>query len=98
MRCTVPPAAETVLEAGGPRGPKHAGGRPLPRRRAGDGDDGGEKYSSLELDATAALGDAGAGAGGCEAELSDEPGGVGCAARVLALVNILHGALFVYLL
>ena len=75
MRCTLPPAAGTLSEAGGPRGPKPFGGRFLPRRRAGGGVVGGEKYSSLELDATAAAGDTGdPGSGGGEAELSDDSG------------------------
>ena len=89
MRCTLPPAAGTLSEAGGPRGPKQSGGRFLPRRRAGGGVVGGEKYSSLELDATAAAGDTGdPGSGDGEAELSDDTGGGGRARLEAALVNI----------
>ena len=83
MRDTFPPAAGTLFGARWPRGPKPAGGRPLPRRCGGVGDDGGEKNSSLELDATAATGDTSltveARTGGCEAELSDKSGVGGCA-------------------
>ena len=93
MRCTLPPGAGTLSEAGGPRGPKPSGGRRPPRRRAGGGVVGGEKYSSLELDATATAGvtalTMGLGSGGGEAELSDESGGGRRARRAAAdLVNI----------
>lgn len=78
MRDTFPPAAGALIGACGLLDPKLIGGRPLPRRRVGDGDVGGEKYSSLELDATAAtsgldpLDDPCC----CEAELSDDSGDV----------------------
>lgn len=87
MRDTLPPEAGTLSEPGGPRDPKQDGGRPLPRRCTGGGDVGGEKNSSLELDATAALGVV---PGGCEAGLSDESGGGVCAFRALDRVSILH--------
>ena len=93
MRCTQPPVAGTRLGVGWPLSPKLRGGRPLPCRRTGVGDVGGEKYSSLELDATAAVGDTGVpGSGGGEAELSDDSGDGGrvrAAVLALALVNIL---------
>ena len=89
MRCTQPPVAGTRLGAGWPLSPKLRGGRPLPCRRTGVGDVGGEKYSSLELDATAAAGDTGdPGSGGGEAELSGEPGDGRRARRLAALVII----------
>lgn len=89
MRCTLPPIAGARPKAGGPLGPKRVGGRPLPRRGTGDGDVGGEKYSSLdaELDASAPVGIAGA----CPdvwAELSDESGDGGRARRACERVNI----------
>ena len=93
MRCTLPPVAGTLSEASGPRDPKPVGGRRPPRRRTGVGVVGGEKYSSLELDATAEAGvtalTMGLVSGGGEAELNDESGGGGSAfCLVLALVNI----------
>lgn len=79
MRCTLPPGAGTLSETSGSRGPKPACGRRPPRRRAGGGVVGGEKYSSLELDATATAGVTALaerlGSGGGEAELSDGSGG-----------------------
>lgn len=90
MRCTQPPVAGTRLGAGWPLGPKPLGGRPLLCRRTGVGDVGGEKYSSLELDATATAGDIGdLLSGGGEAELSDGSGDGGRARREAALVSIL---------
>lgn len=57
MRCTLPPGARALSEAGGPRGPKPSGSRRPLRRRAGGGVVGGKKYLSLELDATTTAGD-----------------------------------------
>ena len=71
MRCTLPPYQRPL-------------GVEVLSRRAGGGVVGGEKYSSLELDATAAAGDTGdPGSGGGEAELSDVTGG-GRRARLVA--------------
>lgn len=90
MRDTLPPGAGTPPEASGPRGPKPLGGRRLPRRRVGGGDVGGEKYSSLELDAPATVGDTTASGGGADdggAELGDE---VGDGGRVLSIAAALR--------
>lgn len=101
MRCTQPPAAGTRLGAGWPLSPKLLGGRPLPCRRTGVGDVGGEKYSSLELDATATAGvtalSMGLGAGGGGAELSDESGGDRRARRAPDLVNIFLNSVLLHI-
>lgn len=91
MRRTLPPVAETLFEAGGPRSLKLVGGRPLPRRRTGGGDVGGDKYSPLEeLDASSLVGNTGTSAvTWCEAERGDEPGGGGCALLPLALLLVI---------
>ena len=94
MRDTFPPAAGTLFGAGWPRGPKPAGGRPLPCRRGGGGGvDGGEKNSSLELDATTTAGvtalTTGLDSGGGEAELSDESGVGGRVRRAAAALVII---------
>lgn len=88
MHCTLPPVAGIADKAGGPGGCKRPGGQPLPRRHAGDGDGGREKYSSLELDSTVAVGVGNFISKGHEAELSNESGVGPCPTRFLALVFI----------
>ena len=91
LHTTVAEGCGDPARAGWSLSPKLRGGRPLPCRRTGVGDVGGKKYSSLDLDATAAADIGDPGSGGGEEELSDDSRDgwrARAAVLALALVNI----------
>lgn len=99
MCCIFPLGAGTLSDAGGPRGPKPFGGRRPLHHCADSGVVGGEKYSSLELNAIATAGVTAftvwLGCDGNEAELSDEARAVGharCFYNITTLTYIIFHA------